>query len=76
MAKEGLTILAAEKALNDKYEISGSPTILINEKKFESAIDSQAYKDGICNGFKKQPNSCSQKLSVTNTQAAASGSCN
>ncbi len=75
LKSEGLKILAEEKALNDKYEVSGSPMLLINEVEYEGDRSSEGYKAGICAGFKKQPKSCSQKLVVTDTKPASSGSC-
>jgi len=72
---EGLAILAEEKALNDKYSIQGSPTLLINEIEFDGDRSAEGYRDAICAGFKTPPNACSQKLTA-DVKSAASGSCN
>ncbi len=72
---EGLAILAEEKALNDKYSIQASPTLLINEVEFDGDRTSEGYKDAICAGFETQPKACSQKLTA-DIKGAASGSCN
>jgi hypothetical protein len=74
LKSEGLKMLADEKALNEKYEVQGSPMLLINETEYEGERNSEAYKTAICSAFKKTPKACSQKLTadVSNT---ADGSC-
>jgi hypothetical protein len=67
--------LATEKALNDKYQVTGSPMLLINEAEYQGDRTSEGYKTGICNGFKKQPKACSQTLATSSANAPASGSC-
>ncbi len=75
LKSEGLKILADEKALNDKYTVQGSPMLLINEAEYEGDRSSEGYKAGICGGFKKQPKSCSQKLTITDSKPIPAGSC-
>lgn len=72
---EGLAMLAEEKALNDKYAIQGSPTLLINETEFDGDRTAAGYRDAICAGFKTPPAACSQKLTA-DVKSTASGSCN
>ena len=75
LKSEGESILATEKALNDKYQVTGSPMLLINEAEYQGDRTSEGYKTGICNGFKKQPKACSQTLATSSANAPASGSC-
>ena len=71
---EGPTLLNQEIKLTDKYKISGSPTLLINETIFQGSRTSEAYKEAICSGFKVAPQECNKKLSST-TSNASSGGC-
>lgn len=71
---EGPTLLNQEIKLTDKYKISGSPTLLINETIFQGSRTSEAYKEAICSGFKVAPQECNKKLSGT-TSNASSGGC-
>lgn len=48
---------------NKKYNVQGSPTLVINEKKVESGRDPQSLLDTICGAFKKKPEECSANLS-------------
>jgi len=70
---EATTLLADELALNTKYGIQGSPTLLVNETEFSGDRSAEGYKTGICAGFTTQPTECSQTLSAT--ADTASGSC-
>ena len=71
---EGPTLLNQEIKLTDKYKISGSPTLLINETIFQGSRTSEAYKEAICSGFKVAHQECNKKLSGT-TSNASSGGC-
>ena len=71
---EGPTLLNQEIKLTDKYKISGSPTLLINETIFQGSRTSEAYKEAICSGFKVAPQECNKKLSGA-TSNASSGGC-
>ena len=75
LKEEGLEILAEEKALNEQYNIQGSPTILINEEEYEGERSPEAYKSAICSAFNKEPKACSQEL-IADVSAVADGSCN
>lgn len=59
---EALDILAQELALNQKYGVRGSPTLVINDKEYQGARDSEAYKQAICSAFNSPPGECSQAL--------------
>jgi hypothetical protein len=50
--------------LNDKYEVSGSPTLVINDVIVNVASRSpEGFKAAICEAFTSQPEECSQELS-------------
>ena len=52
------------KADNTKYNVSGSPTLIINgTKAAASKRDPQSLLSLICSGFSTQPDECSQKVS-------------
>ncbi|HNU96728.1 MAG TPA: hypothetical protein PLF70_00745 [Candidatus Portnoybacteria bacterium] len=70
---EATTLLKNEVALNEKYNIQGSPTLLINEKEFSGDRTANGYKTGLCAGFKIEPEECSQSLNSEIN--AANGSC-
>jgi len=70
---EATTLLASELALNEKYGVQGSPTLLVNETEFAGDRSSEGYKTGICAGFTTAPAECSQSLSTT--AGTASGTC-
>jgi len=73
------------KESNDKYGVSGSPTLVINGVIAEKVKrDSASLLDAICIGFIDKPSECSEKLSSENpsagfgfsaTSSASSGSC-
>lgn len=70
---EGLTLAAAELALNVQYGVTGSPTIFINEQAYSEARSPDAMKSAVCTGFATVPAECSSSLS---DQSSAAGSCN
>lgn len=51
------------KADNSKYNVGGSPTLIINGAQSESGRDSQSLLKTICSAFNNQPEECSTKLS-------------
>ncbi len=70
---EGLTIVAEELALDQQYDIAGSPQLMINGKSFEGSRTPEAFKNAICSAFNSQPEECSQTLS--NEGDSVSGGC-
>jgi hypothetical protein len=51
------------KADNTKYNVGGSPTLIINGVQSSSARDSAALLTAICSAFKNQPSECKKQLS-------------
>ena len=70
---------------NDKYQVGGSPTLIINGQEAQSARDPESLKNAICDAFASKPSECSETLSTetptpefgTGTQASggSSGGC-
>jgi len=68
---ESLIKAYAEKA--QQSGVSGSPTLMINGVKVNSARTADAYKTSICSAFNTSPSQCSTTLNSTAT--ASSGNC-
>ena len=63
----------SDKADNDKYNVQGSPTLIINGGEVSSSRDPQSLLNTICSGFDNAPDACNTKLSTT-APAAGFGS--
>jgi protein-disulfide isomerase len=72
-SSEKTALLDAEIAASEKYSVSGSPTLIINEGLYNGGRSSEDFKKGICSAFNTAPSSCDQNLSSTG--ASASGGC-
>jgi len=73
-SKEKNSLLDAEIKLTDKYGVSGSPTLVINDTVYNGQRTTNSYKDAICAGFKNQPAECKTKLS-DEQKSSSSGGC-
>lgn len=71
---KGLAFVQKEKELNDKYEVRGSPTLVINGVRYAGERTSEGYKKAICNAFNNPPEACSQELS-SEASSGSSGGC-
>ncbi|MFA6194971.1 MAG: hypothetical protein WC719_04575 [Patescibacteria group bacterium] len=58
-----------DKAANDKYNVGGSPTLIINGQEISSARDSASLLKTICSAFNNQPKECQTALSSTSPAA-------
>jgi len=58
-------IFDVHKEDNEKYGITGSPGLVINGKKSQSARDSKSLLEAVCSGFNEQPEECGVELSST-----------
>ncbi len=77
--------LSSEVSLNQKYGVTGSPTLVINGKVVRASRSPEAVKSLICSAFTNPPEECSQTLSAeqtspgfgskTGSDAAAAASC-
>jgi len=70
--EEALSLLEKEVALNEKYQVTASPTLIVNGFEYQGERSPQAYKEAICAGFLNPPKECQEKLS---TSTDFSGSC-
>ena len=50
------------KELNEKYDIQGSPGLVVNGKQISSGRSSAALLATICNAFEEAPEECSEEL--------------
>jgi len=73
---EANALLDAEIALTDKYSVTGSPSLVINDVVSSAARTADGYKTAVCSGFNTAPAECSQALSTTVDTNTSSGSCN
>lgn len=71
--EEGKTLLAENVKEAEKYGVTGSPTLIINDQRYSGARTSEAFKQAICSSFKEEQDECSETLSET--AASAGGSC-
>lgn len=73
---EGDSLLEKEYAADQQYNISGSPTLIINDDVTSNDRTPNGYKNSICSAFTeaKKPAVCAQTLAENS--ATASGSCN
>ncbi|MEM2031459.1 MAG: hypothetical protein QXG83_01455, partial [Candidatus Pacearchaeota archaeon] len=58
---------AEDKALNEKYNVRGSPTVIIDGR--EVSIyprDPQSIANALCDAFKTKPSECSKAFSTMN----------
>lgn len=56
-----------DKALNEKYNVRGSPTFIINERRVNIyPRDPQSIANALCDSFSTKPNVCNEKFSTEN----------
>jgi len=71
---EAEKLLEQEVVLSNKYQVQGSPTIVINDTTYQGGISSESYKQAICSAFINPPEEC--KITISTTENEAQGSCN
>ncbi len=52
-----------DKSDNEKYDVQGSPTLIINGEEASSSRDPQSLLETICSAFNEKPEACSTQLS-------------
>ena len=75
---EGLTLLAAEKELNDKNGIRGSEHLRLNDMQLSMSDyrwSSEKLKTLICNSFNDAPEICDKTIDGAAITGATTGSC-
>ncbi len=78
-AGRGLTYAKADFDMANKFKVSSSPTLLLNDKETVSEFDfggrvANAIKDIVCCGQKDKPGFCGQELSKTEVATSFSKS--
>ncbi|MDJ0625710.1 MAG: thioredoxin domain-containing protein [Candidatus Caenarcaniphilales bacterium] len=68
-------LLEKEVQRNKKFNVAGSPTIIINETLYEGNRSPNAILSAICNGFKNKPEVCNKKIEGGDQVTAAQGGC-
>jgi glutaredoxin len=73
-----LAYAADEVDLTTEFNVSGSPTLLINGARFSGDRTPDAYKEAICGAFNEAPEACETELEGAGDTAGASvdASCN
>lgn len=74
-----------ELELNKKYDVQGSPTLVINDQVIYISRSPESFKQAICSAFTNPPEECNQNLStavaspgigpLSGTSSSSSGSC-
>jgi hypothetical protein len=54
-----------DKTLNEKYDVAGSPTLVINGVQASSARDPESFLTTICGAFNTAPSVCDTQLTAT-----------
>lgn len=54
-----------DKKDNEKYDVQGSPTLVINGEEISSSRDPQSILETICSAFENKPEACSEELSTS-----------
>lgn len=63
-------VFNVDKELNEKYDVGGSPALIINETKVQIERTPNALLEAVCAGFEEKPEECDKELS---TQRPSSG---
>jgi len=69
-----LDFIKQQIAETTKYQVSGSPTVYINDTLYNGGRSPEDYKKAICSAFENPPAECSQTLGQQSTNT--SGGCN
>ncbi|MDX1920512.1 MAG: thioredoxin domain-containing protein [Candidatus Caenarcaniphilales bacterium] len=72
---KGNALLATEVERNKKFDVAGSPTIIINDTLYEGGRSPNNILTAICNGFNTKPAECNQKIAGGDEAQAAQGGC-
>ncbi|MFA4819603.1 MAG: thioredoxin domain-containing protein [Candidatus Aenigmatarchaeota archaeon] len=73
-SQESLDMMKLDEAAAQKYDVSGSPTLIINGATYNGARTSDGFKNGICSGFNSPPAECGTVINAT-AVAAPQGGC-
>jgi|GEM_PF-1069806 len=71
-AKRGLAYADADFALNTKYNIQGSPTVIVNGQEANGSRSADGIRTLVCDSSNTAPSFCSQKLDTTEASTSFS----
>lgn len=71
--ENALAYSKSESELNNEFDVSASPTLLINGVKYSGNRSPEDFKNAICSGFEQQPEACNETLE--SSSQAADGEC-
>ncbi len=71
--KTEFTMLKNEKDLDSKYNVRGSPTLIINGKEYSGGRSPEAFKEAVCSAFNTKPSECDENLSSESTSSGFGG---
>lgn len=74
-AKEKVSLIKAEYEADQKYDVSGSPTLVINGVQYNGQRTSEGYKTAICGAYNSEPKECGEKITGSATTTPATGGC-
>lgn len=72
---KGNDLLSVEVERNKKFDVAGSPTIVINDTLYEGGRAPNNILAAICNGFNKKPAECDQKIAGGDQAQSTEGGC-
>ncbi|MDD5649853.1 MAG: thioredoxin domain-containing protein [Candidatus Nanoarchaeia archaeon] len=75
IAKEKVSLIKAEYDLDQTYQVSGSPTLMINKVQYSGSRTSAGYQEAICSAYNIPPNGCDQTVTATTSTTPAAGNC-
>lgn len=82
-SNRGLAYAKVDFDLSSKYNVSGSPTLILNGTEVSASRSSDGVKKALCSGFNSEPGYCGTQLntasaaaSFSTTYSSASGSAN
>lgn len=70
---QGADLIAEHASRATEYGVTGSPTLVINGVKVNTARTAEAFKTAVCDAFNTAPEECSETLD--SSAATASGNC-
>lgn len=71
-ASRGLAYAKVDFDLNSKYNVSGSPTVVLNGTTVNASRSSDGVKSALCSGFNAEPEYCATKLNTASAAASFS----
>jgi len=73
-SNEGASLMSAEKELNERYNVRGSPTMFLNDKLYQGRRTPEDIKNYICCAFMDRPGECNISLGISSSTVSG-GTC-